>query len=265
MNICCGVGIYVDTARFLPTNNFFKESNKTEERTTDCYEMVLFLRDGGAAVINGKKYPVKAGSVRFHRPGDRVYSYRFHEIYVLHFTVDDAQKGDSVFADIPPFITLPDMEKEIALFQKLIAAWIGQNDFECMCCLWGLLGRIREQFQIQEKHNQKQTVFQIREYIEANCHKQLTLEHIAHRFHMHPIYIQRKFKKETGVTPAEYQKKMRISKAIIYLRTTDLTVEEISELCGFCNASHFISVFQKSESMTPFQYRQQYNLHDILL
>ena len=65
----------------------------TKARTVKCYELVLFLKDRGAAVINSVKYPITAGPVRFHRPGDRVYSYRFNEIYVLHFDVDNKEKG----------------------------------------------------------------------------------------------------------------------------------------------------------------------------
>ena len=53
-----GIGIYVDVARFVPANAFFKESNVSKERTVNCYELVFFLKDGGAFVVNGKKYPI---------------------------------------------------------------------------------------------------------------------------------------------------------------------------------------------------------------
>lgn len=264
MNYCAGIGINIDTARFVPANMYFKDCIMTKERIATCYELVLFLKDGGAAVINGKKYPISAGSIRFHRPEDKVYSFRFNEIYVLHFDVDNTEKGKKIFDSLPSFITFPDIEKEISIFKNLIAALIEQDDFECMKCLWTLLGRIKEQFQLQETNNKKQTTFQIKKYIDENFHKQLTLAEIAEKFHMHPVYIQRKFKKEAGVSPAEYQKNVRLTKAIIYLQTTDLSIEEISELCGFSNSSHFISVFKKSEGMTPFQHRQKNNVIDML-
>lgn len=260
-----GIGIYVDTARFVPANMFFKDSNVTKERTVRCYEIVFFLKDGGYAVINDKKYPITAGSVRFHRPGDRVYSYRFNEIYVIHFNVDNEEKGKEIFSRIPSFVRFPDIENEIIILKKLIAALLEQDDFECILCIWDLLGRIKYQSQIQQKNNKKRTVFQMKNYIDKNFSHQLTLAELAQNFHMHPVYMQRKFKKEAGITPAEYLKKVRLSNAKAYLLTTDFTIDEISEMCGFCNTSYFIKVFKNKEALTPSQFRQRALLPDIFL
>lgn len=265
MDYCAGIGIYVDTARFVPANTFFKDSNVTKERTVECYELVFFLKNGGSAVINGKKYPITAGSVRFHRPGDRVYSYRFNEIYVIHFNVDNEEKGKEIFNSIPSFISLPDIENEIIIIKNLITALIMQNDFECICSLWELLGRIKTQFKLQQKNDKEHTISRIKKYIDDNFAHQLTLGELAQKFHMHPVYMQRKFKKTAGITPADYIRKVRLSKAKAYLLTTDLTIDNISELCGFCNTSYFISVFKNSEGITPFKYRQKTKMAEIML
>ncbi|MBR3918846.1 MAG: helix-turn-helix transcriptional regulator [Clostridia bacterium] len=265
MTICAEIGISIDTARFVPANTFFRNCNVTKERTVNCYEMVFFLKDGGTAVINGKKYPIKAGSVRFHRPGDKVYSYRFNEIYVVHFNVDNEAKGKAIFEILPSFITFPDIKNEVDILKTLITALIMQDDFECICSLWELLRSIKSQFQLQQKHSKLHDILQIKKYIDDNFHKQLTLDSVARNFFMHPVYMQRKFKRYTGITPAQYLKYTRLSKAKAYLLTTDLSVDYISELCGFCNTSYFISVFKKSENITPLQYRQKTKMSEIQL
>lgn len=256
MSYVAGLGLYIDTARFVPANALFRYGDITEERTVQCYELVLFLKDGGYSVINGKKYPIAAGSVRFHRPGDRVYSYRFNEIYVIHFTVDNEQKGKEIFCTYPHFIKLLDAETEIGIIKKLITALVSQNDFDCVCSLFELLGRIKVQFALQQQNNQKTIAERVKKYVEDHFSEKITLEDLAHQFHLHPVYLQRKFKEETNLTPSGYQKKVRISKAKAYLLTTDLPMDEISELCGFCNTSYFISVFKSNENLTPFQYKQ---------
>ena len=38
-------------------------------------------------------------------------------------------------------------------------------------------------------------------------------------------------------------------------RITNLSVEEISTRCGFCNASHFVRLFRQREGLTPSQFR----------
>lgn len=265
MNHCAKINIYIDVARFVPTNTFFKNSDITKERTVSCYELVLFLKDGGYAVINGKKYPIKAGSVRFHRPGDKVYSHRFNEIYVIHFNVNRKENCKDLFKDIPPFITLTNFENEIDIIKKLITALLEQDDFECFYSLLKLLSCIKTQFCIQQKNSKGHVISQIKKHIDDHYSNPLTLEEIAKIFYMHPVYIQRIFKKNIGKTPSEYIRDVRLSKSKAYLLTTDLTVDHISELCGFCNTSYFISTFKKSVGLTPFKYRQEAKMQKILL
>ena len=268
MRYSVGIDMEIIKAAYVPhvqTNNFFNICNPTQKRTAQRYELVMFLKSGGATVINGKRYPITAGSIRFIRPGDEVYSYRYEDIYMMHFIVKNQEQWVKAFAPIPSFISLPDVETELSLFPKLIAAFIEQKEFECMSILWLLLSRIKAQHKTQRRNNTAATTYQIKKYIDENYSEQLTLEKISQKFHMHPVHVQRKFKKELGISPCEYQKKVRLAKAVIFLRTTDLSIEEISELCGFSNASHFISVFKTSEQMTPLQYRQKNNNLDILL
>ena len=260
----CVANICVGSARFMPANMLFKYGDITKERTVERYELVLFLKDGGYASINGKKHPIRAGSVRFHRPGDRVYSCRYNDIYVVHFTVDDFEKSKDFFDKVPSFLTLHEFEEEIVIFKKLITALLEQDDFECVSCLLELLKRIKDESRIGQKNTKEQMMSQIKRYIEDNFSKPLTLTQIAQNFYMHPIYMQRKFKREVGMTPAEYQKSVRLSKAKAYLLTTDLAIDEISELCGFCNTSYFIKIFKTELSATPLQFRNKSELFDVL-
>jgi len=257
MKYCAGIGITIDTARFVPANTFFKDCNMTQERTVNCYELVLFLKDGGAAVINDTKYPIAAGSVRFHRPGDRVYSYRFNEIYVLHFDVDDKEKGKRIFDTMPSFMNLPTFENEKQMFRNLITALVMQDDFEAIHSLWEILGSIKTQFELQQNKSKIQITSMIKKYMDDHYSQQFTLSELAQEFHMHPVYMHRKFKKDIGITPLQYLKQIRLSKAKAYLLTSDLSIDDISERCGFCNCSYFIKVFKDQMACTPYQFRNQ--------
>lgn len=69
-------------------------------------------------------------------------------------------------------------------------------------------------------------------------------------------YFQHLYSDFFGIS---YQKdliKMRIDYAMELLTTTEHTIQEISELCGYQNEVHFYRQFQKLSGMTPAEYRR---------
>ncbi len=63
------------------------------------------------------------------------------------------------------------------------------------------------------------------------------------------------FKTETGKTPAQYLKYLRLQKAELLLRTTFLTVKEIVNRVGLRTGSHFVREFKKAYGLAPTMYR----------
>ena len=255
----CGIGLCVDSARYIPANLLFQSGNVSQERIVSCYELVIFLKDGGASVINGKRYPILAGSVRFHRPGDRVYSHRFQDIYVLHFGTDDGARARDAFADFPAFVRFPDVDREVALFKDIIISFLARKDFECSAYLWALLLDVKKRALAAQDRKDGSTLAILR-YIEAHFTENITLKSLSEQFHLHPVYLQRLFKGKYGLSPLEYAQKLRIDRAKTYLIASDLSVEAIAEAVGFCNASYFIKVFRNVTSDTPAGYRKRAHL-----
>lgn len=69
-------------------------------------------------------------------------------------------------------------------------------------------------------------------------------------------HIIRIFREKYGVTPYKYytDKKMRTAK--LYLRNTDLTVEEIARRLGFTDAHYFSAYFKSANGISPLGYRK---------
>jgi transcriptional regulator GlxA family with amidase domain len=63
------------------------------------------------------------------------------------------------------------------------------------------------------------------------------------------------FKQETGTTPAQYLKAIRLKKAANLLRTTFMSIKEIAISVGLTTASYFVREFRKSYGMTPTEFR----------
>ena len=94
-------------------------------------------------------------------------------------------------------------------------------------------------------------------YINENIDQQLTLESLAQRVSLSPFYFSRVFKKETGYTLREYLTNTRINAARFYLRSTELSLKEITYRCGYGSDSTFCTTFKRITGMTPLEYRNQ--------
>ncbi|XEC94425.1 helix-turn-helix domain-containing protein [Paenibacillus tarimensis] len=82
-----------------------------------------------------------------------------------------------------------------------------------------------------------------------------SLQLIADRFGMSPSNFSHFFKKKMGQNLKEYIDRLRIQKSIQLLRSTNETLESISQQVGYSNTSSFIRSFKKNVGTTPGQYR----------
>ena len=93
-------------------------------------------------------------------------------------------------------------------------------------------------------------------YIKSNFGSDITLYYLAEYVHLSPEYLCRYFKKCTGVNISEFITKTRIEKAKCKLRTSDCSINDICEYCGYKSISNFQKAFKKSVGMTAGEYRK---------
>ncbi len=96
-------------------------------------------------------------------------------------------------------------------------------------------------------------------FIEKNYQKHITLEEIASSADVGRSEAARCFQKYMDMSPVGYLISYRIRQAQTFLRETVLTIEEISERCGFSSPGYFTRVFKSIVSVTPSQYRNPVN------
>ncbi|HWF87356.1 MAG TPA: helix-turn-helix transcriptional regulator [Pyrinomonadaceae bacterium] len=71
-----------------------------------------------------------------------------------------------------------------------------------------------------------------------------------------PSRFRHLFKQETGATPAQYLKDIRLVKAERMLRTTFLSIKQILKQVGIASNAHFVRDFRRKYGTTPTTYRR---------
>ncbi len=84
----------------------------------------------------------------------------------------------------------------------------------------------------------------------------IKLEELAQAVNLSVCHLARQYRRQFGVPPHEHLINLRIAKAKKLLLTTQQSIEQIAENCGFNSTSHFIRTFGQKVSSTPGQYRK---------
>lgn len=81
-------------------------------------------------------------------------------------------------------------------------------------------------------------------------------EMLAREVGMSEGYFRKVFKERYGTTPKRYVLSVRIRQAERKLAETNLSITEISELCGFASVYNFSRIFKKIKKVSPAEYRK---------
>jgi len=99
---------------------------------------------------------------------------------------------------------------------------------------------------------------QILSYIHENYNKKITADNIADHIKISRGECFRCFKRHMDKGLVEYINEYRLAKAAEFLKTTDMSVIDISTECGFENASYFGKMFKNAYNLTPLGYKNAF-------
>jgi YesN/AraC family two-component response regulator len=112
--------------------------------------------------------------------------------------------------------------------------------------------------QLKEK-NQENLLRLMKEYIDKNYRKKLTLQMIASRFYISPASCSFLLKESLNMTFNDYINAIRLQKAKQLLSETNLSVNKISNEVGYSNPKYFFKIFKTYSGFTPLEYRFKNN------
>ena len=95
------------------------------------------------------------------------------------------------------------------------------------------------------------------DFMQMNLHSNISRDETARHAGISPSHFSRLLKERTGRTFTELLRQCRVDLACDLLRSTELSLAEIANACGFCDQSYFTRVFQDVKGMTPKPFRDE--------
>jgi AraC family transcriptional regulator len=97
-------------------------------------------------------------------------------------------------------------------------------------------------------------------YIKNNLEHKITLRDIAHAATMSEYHFHRLFKKETGRTPFDYIKQLRMQQAYETISTNrQIEIQDIWIQLGYTSSSHFAKDFRGYFGCNPSELKWHFN------
>jgi len=92
-------------------------------------------------------------------------------------------------------------------------------------------------------------------YVLANLTGDLTIADLAKAANMSARNFSRVFAREARITPAEFVERARVDAARVMLESSHAPLKTVAYQCGFRDAQHMRSVFNRRLGVTPQQFR----------
>lgn len=137
-----------------------------------------------------------------------------------------------------------------------VADWIFNQLSEPNTALQSILQSLT-QLDRSAKFSNQNIVHTIQAYISNHISDCLSLEDLGKIVHLHPVYLSKFYKQETGENLSSYISSKRLEKASKLLIDSNLHVLDISHLVGYKKPQYFIKLFKDQYGITPYQYRRQ--------
>ena len=101
---------------------------------------------------------------------------------------------------------------------------------------------------------QTMAVQRMQEYIEAHLTEEITLNDLAEASLYSPWYSYRLFQAYLGMSPAEYIRRLRLTKSAMKLKTEDIKVIDVAAEMGFASVDGFQRAFYREFGCNPKEY-----------
>lgn len=92
-------------------------------------------------------------------------------------------------------------------------------------------------------------------FINARLSDKISLRDVASHIGVHPVYLSKKFREESGQTITAYINFRKVEESVWFVRNTNRSIADISAMYGFSSQGYYITLFRKYFGVTPGEMR----------
>lgn len=115
---------------------------------------------------------------------------------------------------------------------------------------------LNKEHNLNNSNNAPKYILDIKSLLDQNYNHSYSLNELAKQYNINKYKLVRDFTNYISISPINYLIKRRIEIAKKLLKTTTLSINEISYSVGIQNPNHFINLFRKTTNSTPLSYRK---------
>jgi len=247
------------------------------------FEIVYVDQGRGLQCINQHEFEYQPGNIFLLPPLD-CHSFQIKEEsrfffirFTDHYFLSDTELGDyrawldrmayilANYNKVPGDIISTDRERNFiiqtikSIYQEYLVAdtYSDAIIMGAMVSILNILARSIEKQYVEQANEIDSRFGEILRYINTNISKAevLRIPLMSERFGISPSYFSEYFKKQAGVSLAEYITKSRLRLVETKVLHTDLTLKEIAYQLNFTDSSHLAKAFKKHYGMTIKEFK----------
>jgi AraC-like DNA-binding protein len=239
-------------------------------RVLDYYKMVFVVKGKGYLLLNDEEACIQSGDMFVLFPRDvHYYHANPDDPWELMWVCFNGSSSEYILSSVG-------ITKEQSILYNIVNQNLkaslneiindlgtnpdNMNQLYSIGTLFILLSKIQQGIEKSNysDHAKKQSVIeQVTNFIDSNYHMQLNVDVLCNYINYSRSYLSRVFKVETGYTIPEYVNNVRINRAKLLLKETNLSMQEIAISVGFPDAFYFSKIFKKQTGYAPSGYKNK--------
>lgn len=259
-------------ARLLYTSAItFSAGQEGHLHTHECTEIFYVMEGGGRFLVRGEHFAVHKNDFVIVLPNTEHAESSDRQMPLSYIVIGLEGISLQISRQSSGFYKGSGAPKGALLNQLLLAmveeSTTRQVGFEQLCeslfqVLFAYILRMGGQSLLMREADdpvqsrERQRMIWVKQYLDEHLQQDISLADLEPFINLNRYTIIRYFKQAFGITPMRYLMEIRFNEACFYLETSDTSVRQIAELCGFHSSNYFTQMFEKHKGMSPSAYRK---------